>query len=325
MLPFQLMALLLAGLLAGAATMNSSRAATLHAQTPAARTLHPDPPSTCSDCAEWNAPRQPFKVFGNTYFVGPAGVSSLLIVGDQGHILLDGGVPQSAASIDASIRALGFKTTDVKTILTSHAHYDHVAGVRALQRYAGATVLGSAASVRALVRGRPTPDDPQFAGEAPGVHDFPAIADARAVADREVVRVGSLAVTVHYTPGHTPGATSYAWQACEGARCLNIVYGDSLSPISNDTFRFTGDGTRPSIVSSFRDAITRMATLPCDVLITTHPVSSDMDAKLKVRADKNLDPGAPGDPFVDPGACKAYAARSMQALDDRVLAEGNRR
>jgi metallo-beta-lactamase class B len=135
------------------------------------------------------------------------------------------------------------------------------------------------------------------------------------------VRVGNISVTAHYTPGHTPGATSSAWQSCEGSRCLDIVYGDSLSAVSNDTFKFTVDGKPGGIVDTFRAGITRMSTLPCDILVSTHPVASGMDERLKSRAARGIAPGAPGDPFVDVNACKAYAGRSMRGLDERVKAE----
>lgn len=283
------------------------------------RVLQPDPPMTCSSCAEWNEPRQPFKLFGNTYFVGTSGLSALLIVTDQGLILVDGALTQSAPIIDANIRALGFRPSDIKYILTSHAHYDHAGGLHALQRYTRATVLASASSARAFALGYPVPEDPQYAG--PNQDGFPKVENVRVVKDHEGVRLGATTVLPHYVPGHTPGATTWTWQACEGSRCLNMVYGDSLTAISNDTFRFTGSAAQPSIVESFRASINKVAALPCDILVTTHPQSSDFDAKLRRRADAHIAPGAPGDPFVAPGECKALADRSMTQLDERIAAE----
>ncbi|MGE0815933.1 MAG: subclass B3 metallo-beta-lactamase [Vicinamibacterales bacterium] len=276
-----------------------------------------DPAAACTNCAEWNAPREPFKVYGNTYFVGPAGVSALLITSDRGHILVDTGLPQSAAVIDANIRALGFKTSDVKLILTSHGHYDHVGGVHALQRYTGATVLASAGTARALALGAPVPEDPQAPpGPPPGVDYFPKAEHVRVVKDGEVVRLGGVSVTAHYVPGHTPGATAWTWQSCEGTRCLAMVYADSISAVSNDGFRFTA---QPGLVERFRQSIRAVADLPCDIMVSTHPSASRMDEKVQARAARA--PDAP-DPFIDPGACKALAASAMQALDARVKAEG---
>lgn len=289
---------------------------------PPVRVLAPDPPMTCSSCAEWNGPRAPFKIFGNTYFVGTSGLSALLIVTSDGLILVDGALSQSAPIIDANIRALGFKTSDVKYILTSHAHFDHAGGLHALQRYTRATVLASASSARAFALGGPVPEDPQY--EGPGKDGFPKVENVKVVRDREATTLGGVTVTPQYMPGHTPGATSWTWQACEGSRCLSMVYGDSLTPISNATFRFTGSATQPSLVDSFRASIARMASLPCDIIVTTHPQATNIDAKLKGRADRGLAPGAPGDPFIAPGECKALAERSVKQLDERIASEGKK-
>lgn len=287
--------------------------------------LRSDPPITCSACAEWNAQRQPFTVFGNTYFVGSMGLSSVLIVTGQGLVLIDVALPQSAALVDANVRALGFRTTDVKFILSSHAHFDHVGGLRSMQRYTGATVLASDATARALALGHPVPEDPQYEGQSKS-QDFPAVTEGvRVVKDGETVRLGTTAITAHYTPGHTPGATTWRWQSCEGSRCLNMVYVDSLTAVSNDTFRFTGNGGGPGIVESFRASLRKVSALPCDVLISTHPSATAMDDKLKRRTEAGIAPGAAGDPFVDAGSCKALASTAMKGLDERVAREAAER
>ncbi len=142
------------------------------------------------------------------------GLSALLITSDRGHILLDGALAQSAPLIDANIRKLGFKLEDVKFITNSHAHYDHAAGIAALQRASGATVVASASGARALASGNATPDDPQ-AGFGREANAFPAVKNVRVVKDGEVVRVGPIAIEMHDTAGDTPGSTTWTWQACE--------------------------------------------------------------------------------------------------------------
>jgi metallo-beta-lactamase class B len=279
------------------------------------QTLTPDTAIECPDCAAWNAPLAPFRVFGNTYFVGTAGLTSLLITTTDGLILVDAGLPQSAPVIDANIRRLGFRTADVKLILTSHAHFDHVGGIQALQRLSGATVAGSASTARALALGRPTDDDPQFAGPSRS-GDFPAASGVRVVAHLETLRVGDVTVTVHDTPGHTPGSTSWTWRSCEGTRCLNLAYADSLTAISLGTFRFTGGAGSESKADVFRRSITRVAELPCDILVTPHPAASGLSARLAARTG-----GSNPDAFIDPGACRAYAGRAMRGLDERVARE----
>lgn len=274
--------------------------------------LRPDPPHVCDACAEWNGPREPFRVFGDTWFVGPAGLGSVLITSDKGHILLDGGLPQSAAEIDAHIRKLGFRTEDVKLIVNSHAHYDHAGGIAALQRASGATVAASAKGAEAIELGRATDDDPQ-AGFGAGPNGYPAVAHVRVVKDGETLRVGPLALTAHLTPGHTPGSTTWTWRSCEGKRCLDLVYADSLNPVSAPGFRFT-DGKGGGLEPSFRKSIATVAALPCDILLAVHPAFAQMDEKLKGRTKDH-------DPLIDPTACRTYAAQAAERLDARVKEE----
>lgn len=282
------------------------------------RRLQPDPPSVCDNCAEWNQPRTPFRIYGNTYYVGPVGVSSVLIKSNDGLILVDGALPQSAPLIDAGIRALGFRTEDVRLIVNGHAHYDHAGGIGALQRFSGATVAAGIAGVRALEAGKPTPDDPQvkYSNSA-----FPAVAHVRGVRDGEVLHVGDVALTAHLTPGHTPGSTTWTWRACEASRCLDVVYADSISAVSFPGFRFTGDATHPSLVPTLRASIAKLAALPCDIMIGAHPFVGDLDGKITRRAEH---PDAPN-PFIDPNACRSAAADFSKGLDARVAEEASMR
>jgi metallo-beta-lactamase class B len=275
-----------------------------------APTFRADPPHKCDSCDEWNKPREPFKIFGNSYFVGTDGLSSILIVGEGGHILLDGGLEQSAALIDANIRKLGFKTEDVKLIVNSHGHFDHAGGIAALQRASGAIVAASPSGASALQRGENTPDDPQF-GFGKAENGFPPVKAVKVIKDNEVLSVGKISVTAIFTPGHTPGSTSWAWQSCEGTKCLNLVYADSISAVSAPGFKFTAN---PDVITKFRRSVSRLAELPCDVVVSTHPSATNLDAKIKKRAELK---GAGPDPFVDQG-CKALAATAMKGLETRI-------
>ena len=277
-----------------------------------APTFKPDPPHKCDSCDDWNRPREPFKIFGDTYFVGTDGLSAILIAGDAGLVLLDGGLEQSAALVDANIRKLGFKTEDVKLIVNSHGHYDHAGGIAALQRASGATVAASPSGSDALRRGENTTDDPQY-GFGKAFNGFPAVKNVKVIKDSEVLRVGSIAITANFTPGHTPGSTTWTWRSCEGPECLNIVYADSISAVSAPGFKFTA---QPSLVAQMRRSITRVGELPCDIVISTHPSATNLDDKIKKRA---LQKGGP-DPFVDHG-CKALAATAMKGLEARIAEE----
>jgi metallo-beta-lactamase class B len=286
------------------------------AQAPPA--LRPDPPITCDACDEWNQPREPFRIFGNAYFVGTAGLSAILITSERGHILLDGGLSQSAPVIDANIRKLGFKTEDVKLIVNSHAHYDHAAGIAALQRLSGAIVAATASGAQALQRGENTPDDPQY-GFGREANAFPAVKHVRVVKDKEVIEIAGLAIQAHDTAGHTPGSTTWTWRSCEGTRCLNLVYADSLTPVSAPGFRFTGDAKTPSRVETFRQSIATVAALPCDIVISTHPGATNLDRKLKRRLER---PAV--DPLIDPQGCHLLAALATKQLDARIAEESKK-
>jgi metallo-beta-lactamase class B len=129
--------------------------------------------------------------------------------------------------------------------------------------------------------------------------------------DGETLRVGSLAVTAHLTPGHTPGGTSWSWKSCEKDRCLEMVYADSLTPVSAPGFKFTrGDG-----VQNFEKSYATLGKLPCDVLVTTHPEISDLWTRLekRERGDANA--------LVNPEACRNLVAGGRERLRQRVAEE----
>ena len=174
-----------------------------------------DPPHKCDSCDEWNKPREPFKVFGNTYFVGTDGLSAILIVGDAGLVLLDGGLEQSAAVIDANIRKLGFKTQDVKLIVNSHGHYDHAGGIAALQRASGATVAASPSGADALQRGENTTDDPQY-GFGKADNGFPPVKNVKVIKDNEVSASATSRSPRSSRRAIRRRSTSWMWQSCEG-------------------------------------------------------------------------------------------------------------
>ena len=104
---------------------------------PAQAQLVEDQPKTCRSCDAWNQPQVPFHIYGNTWYVGTAGLASILVTTDEGLILIDGALPQSASRIEQNIRTLGFDARQIKYLLNSHAHYDHAGGLNALQEVLG--------------------------------------------------------------------------------------------------------------------------------------------------------------------------------------------
>lgn len=273
-----------------------------------------DVPVNCDDCKAWNAPVKPFNIYGNTWYVGVAGLSAVLVTSEGGHILLDGALPQSAPLIQANIESLGFSMKDVKLILNSHAHWDHAGGIAALQRASGATVVASASGAKVLQSGTNGKDDPQY--QAKPVVRVARVDKVTVVKEGDVVKLGQLAMTAHMTPGHTPGATTWSWTSCEDQRCKNIVYADSLNAYSSGDFRFTGKGKQntPDISASFEASIAKVAALPCDVIISVHPGMTKVLEKAAGRSSEH-------NPFVDANGCRAYADNAGKLLAKRLASE----
>jgi Zn-dependent hydrolases, including glyoxylases len=266
----------------------------------------------CPSCADWNAPQAPLHVFGNTYYVGTHGLSAILVTSSEGHVLIDAGLPESAAQILASSRALGFRPEDIKLILNSHAHYDHAGGIAAVQRASGATVAASAWSAGVISKGTSPSSDPQYSIILP----YPPAHDVKVIDDGETLRVGPLALTAHFTGGHTPGGTTWTWQSCEGGRCLDLAYADSQTPVSADDFFFTRSTTYPNAIADFERSEATLEHLSCDLLITPHPGASSFFERLAAR-----DAGAASPALADSGGCKRFAATAREALARRIATE----
>jgi metallo-beta-lactamase class B len=269
----------------------------------------------CERCEAWNQEQAPFRIFGNTYYVGPRGLSSVLITSPDGHVLIDGALPQSAPLIARHVQQLGFKMSDVKVILNSHVHYDHAGGIAELQKMSGAKVVASDSAAKVLRTGKVGRDDPQFEVIKP----FPSASNVEALGARDSVEVGKLQLHVIHTPGHTPGGTSWRWQSCEESRCLNVIYGDSLNAVSDDSFKYSGDARYLQAAADMRASIAAIAAAPCDVLVTAHPELTAMWSIIDERGNGNRTQ------LIDPSACKRYAAAGQDRLDTRLADERSRR
>ena len=265
----------------------------------------------CPSCATWNAPQAPFKLFGNTYYVGTHGLSALLITSPQGHVLIDGALPESAAPIAASIRALGFRVEDVKVILNSHVHFDHAGGIAELQRLSGAAVYASARSVGVLRTGDVGRDDPQFGIIA----QIAPVARVREIPAGDTVRVGPIVLRALRTPGHTPGGTSWSWTSCEGNDCRAMVYGDSQSAISADGFFYSRSATYPTALADFAAGFAALESVACDILVTPHPEATGLWERLAKRDAGDRDA------MREVGACARYAAGARERLAQRLEKE----
>ena len=165
----------------------------------------------------------PFALADNSWYIGTEGLSAVLVKTPEGAVLIDGGLPQAADMLLQRMRALGVAPADLKLILHSHAHIDHIGPLAAVKRATGARMVGTAESAVLLARGGG--DDIHYGDELV----FPPVAVDRIVMDGEVVSLGGMAFTAHFTPGHTPGSTSWTWQDQRDGKPLRIAYVDSLS------------------------------------------------------------------------------------------------
>lgn len=255
----------------------------------------------CEACPEWNRPQAPYRIFANIYYVGPRGLSAILITSNEGHVLIDGALPESAGPIAASVRALGFEVEDIRLILNSHAHFDHAGGIAELQRMSGATVRATPWSAAVLMSGAVPRSDPQF-GIAPLMAPT---RNVELISDGETVRAGSLSLTAHATPGHTPGGTTWTWRSCEGATCIDFVYADSLTAVSADGFLFTRSLEYSNALADFERSFRTLETVSCGMLLTPHPEASRAWTK-------------------NPAACRNYAGAARDRLRARVKQETGR-
>jgi metallo-beta-lactamase class B len=262
--------------------------------------------------ANWAEAQEPFRVYGDTYYVGTQGLSAILVTSPQGHVLIDGTLPQATPLIVANIKALGFRIEDVKLILNTHDHFDHAGGIAKLQKLSHAVVAASKASAKVLTSGAIDRDDPQY-GKLPKIA---IVHKVKVFADGETLKAGALELTAHFTPGHTPGGTSWTWKACEQQRCLDVVYADSLNPISAAGYLYTDKKRDPNGVAQLEHSFTVLSALPCDILLTPHPELADLFGKLARRGHDET-----SNPFIDPNACRAYVQASRAKLEKRIAEE----
>ncbi len=247
----------------------------------------------------WAMPREPFRLIGNTWYVGTEGITVLLIRGDQGSILLDTGVAKSASNVLANLKTVGVEPTDIKLILTSHAHHDHTGGIAEIKRATGARVLASAESAAMLGIGGA--DDLHFKDDI----SYPPVTVDGIVRDGETVTVGNLELTAHFTPAHTPGSTSWTWNESDGGRTVRMVYADSITAPG---YQLIGNQKYPRIVEDFRRGFATIRALPCDVLITPHPEASGLFDRIAAVPSE----------LIDDQGCKTYADRAEKVFEGLI-------
>lgn len=259
---------------------------------------------TCGEWDDWDKPAPPFRIHGNSYYVGTCGIASILIAGEEEHILIDSGTIAGTDVVLSNIEALGFDPQDVKLLLFTHEHHDHIGGMGRLIEATAALLMASADAAGVMTSGQLDERDPQK-----DIHDAMAPVSVSGMVTPDVpLTVGSQTVTPVATPGHTPGATSWTWESCDkDGECLGIVYADSLSATSADGYRFSD---HPDYVSHFREGLNALASIErCDIFLNPHPSFGDLRNKILAG---DLTGG------ID---CVEHARRMTARLDARLAEE----
>jgi len=240
--------------------------------------------------AERNKTFPPHKVIGNLYFVGTDNLGSFLITTPQGNILINSDYEETVPIVRASIEKLGFRYGDVKILLGSHAHGDHMEGDALVKQLTGARVMVMAEDVPALQNIKP------------GGKEHPI---DKILHDGESVTLGGTTLVAHLTPGHTRGCTTWTTKAQEGGKTYNVVINCSLRPPNVLT---------PPITDEFNRSFKLVRSLPCDVQVGDHPAQYDMATKYeKLRSGGR-------NPFIDAASCK-LEADIEEAMFHAILAE----
>jgi metallo-beta-lactamase class B len=227
-------------------------------------------------------------------------------VGSQGHILLDTGLAQNAALVRASVEKLGFELADIEILLSSHAHFDHVAGHAELKRISGARVFALGDDAEALRSGRDR--------SALGAAGWEPVAVERVLADGDVVELGELSLTAHHTPGHTPGCTTWTARLPLGGQLRDAVFVGGTSV--NAGVRLLGNQRHPAIAEDYARTFAVLKGLKAEFFFAQHPRLFGMDDKLA-----RLHAGEQPSPFLDPAGYQSFAAAQERAYLEQLEAE----
>ncbi len=259
--------------------------------------------------ANWTAPVAPFKIVGNIYYVGTEDLASYLVITPAGSILIETGVEPNVDTVAHNVAALGFKITDVKYILTTQAHFDHVGGHAKMKQLTGAQVVVSEA------------DAPIVEGGGRGDYNFgskyyfaPVHVDRR-IQDGDTVRLGGTVLTAHLTPGHTKGCTTWTTEVQDGGKALHVVFAGSTTV--NEGVKLVGNEKYPGIADDFKRTFATLNKLPADVFLPAHGSQFENFLDKAAAARRSAQPN----PFIDPDAMHRYVVESQRAFEAKLGAQ----
>jgi metallo-beta-lactamase class B len=255
----------------------------------------------------WNQPAPAFRIIGNIHYVGTNELATYLLTTPEGHILVDGGLPESAPLIEASIRTLGFKVQDVKILLTTQAHFDHVGSLAALAKASGGQVMVMAGDQEIVEHGGK--GDYRFGDK----ETFPAAQVSRVLRDGAPVRLGGTTLTAIATPGHTRGCATFTTTVDDDGRQLQVVFAGSTSV--NPGTRLVHNESYPGIRADYEKTFATLSALKADVFLGAHTGFFDLAGKRE-----RLQRGEKPNPFIDPAGYRKWLAE-MKTRFDKLVAE----
>lgn len=246
---------------------------------------------------DWTEPFPPFRIAGNLYYVGSKGLASYLITTPKGHILINSDLEANVPLLQASVSKLGFKFTDVKVLLISHAHWDHDAGSAAVKRLTGARYMVMEGDAPVVESGGKT--DFQYNSKPEWL--YPPTEVDRVLHDGDEVVLGGTTLVAHLTPGHTRGCTTWTMKVSEGGKMVDVVIVGS--PNVNPGYKLVGNELYPGIAEDYRRMFRVLGALPCDIFLGAHGSYFGMAEKVP-----RLKAGA-ANPFIDPEGYKKFVAQ----------------
>ena len=257
--------------------------------------------------AEWPKPFPGHRVIGNLYAVGTYDLACFLITSDEGHILINTGLAESAPLIRDNVESLGFRLEDVRILLTMQAHYDHAAAFAEIKKATGAELWATAADAPLLEDGGAS--DPHFQGE----YTFAPVSVDRILRDGQVIALGATRLTVVAMPGHTPGSVGYTMTVTENGRDYRVAIANMGS--MNPGLRLLKDPTYPGIAGDFAETFRRQKAMEVDVWVAAH--ASQYGLHDKYRPGDAYRP----DTFVDPEGFRKLVAHYEKLFREQLEAE----
>jgi metallo-beta-lactamase class B len=250
----------------------------------------------------WTTPFPAFRIAGNLYYVGSRGLANYLITTPQGHILINSDLEANVPMIQQSVEQLGFKFTDIRILLISHAHWDHDAGSALVKRLTGAQYMVMDADVPVVESGGAA--DFQYGGDA--ATRYPAVKVDRVLHDGETVQLGGATLVAHLTPGHTRGCTTWSMKVQDGERSYEVVIVGS--PNVNAGYRLVGNAAYPQIADDYARMFRVLRSLPADIFLGAHGDYFGLEAKYpRMQAGGT-------NPFIDPDGYRRFVDAKEQAF-----------